>query len=528
MRFLWFLVVSASLRAVCSLVSSQVSDLERATALYGPISGSNAAAIVTCGSVPQVTVVASGNDYVPSDPDTYFQASWNVWDNQIPYCTALLANGCIMDTNERWGRMAVTPAVPSVCPPVGLGRRFLSVLRGLNYYGGVTDTGNIVLMGYATNWDKCVFIQGPFTPMATVLKMTSTGAAGLSTISVPTGIDLCALDAAGVLHCWADLPSTWAASAFSRRWIPTGPFDGARPSSACMDITGNGTFLRPSPRMCPAAAAAVAARAVPGAQVDCVAPYTLASFSVTGCHGRPSHIVGVRAADKLPLAWMLGVETWEAAPPTPPNSTAVGPLGIFVATGDATPVDHRFAPQLRCGDGSSSRNFIGRAADGTFFEEPEVREVFQQAAGRRGRRNLTAAAARVIPLPSMRNWSRANFNSMWGYQASTMCGPFSPFAAAPAASREDTSCGGCGFHYNPAGTRVSDGSVQMPLHGERLESAETAPIMMLLSEQALATLRLHVVFATRSLRFRSCRALAPTAGVAHPGRCGPAGHAARG
>lgn len=339
-----------------------------------PPVGANTAAVITHGHVPVGTVMpATGLAYIATTSTPLSSG----WQESTMFTTALLANGCLMDTQMRYGLAATTPWQPFVCPPIGLGSRFVSALRGPTYVGGVTDVGNLVLYGPLTgSGERSAFIRGPFSAMATVQRSYAATGNGAVRV-VPSGEDLCALDRAGLLHCWADLPATWLNSA--PRWQPAAPghWQSMRPSSACLDISGNATFLRPSPRFCARAAAATAAAATAGtlanASADCPAPVLLASFSISPCGpaSTGTYFIDVRAADSLPVAWLVGGDSWEDEPPA--GSLAVLPSGLFNASGAQLAVDPRLPPMWRCTDPIGHRVFVGRAADGSgYFEEPEI------------------------------------------------------------------------------------------------------------------------------------------------------------
>lgn len=452
------------------------ADLQWLAAARGPPAGSNTAAIITCGNVGLVTSPVAGTSYIPMSLSGVHTPSQSTEPSGTPDCTALLANGCIMDSNERFGRMAVTPAAPFVCPPIGLGSRFLSVLRGPSYFGGVTDTGALVLHGLGSSWNRCAFVRGPFTPMATAQRLFVTRTAGqaMFSVAIRETVDLCALDVAGVLRCWDTIPSSWAST--TPVWVPAAVNATARPASSCRDITGVTTLLTPSPRLCPNQAAAYASAFASGnataiaaavAAGACAAPFALASFSVSPCAiARPSltggtYIIGVRSADLLPVAWLVGSDTWEAPPP--PNSTAVAPIGMFTASRAPIPVDWRFPPLWRCGDPDGNRVFVGRALDGTYWTEPEIREQGIAAASRLSstRRVASAWQVHIRPTPStMEVYSYAVYDGL----PSSTCGPYAPFASVVASNAWNDICGGCGANQPSAGIRTRDGSVQFSGH----------------------------------------------------------------
>lgn len=438
-------------------------------------SGANTAAVITCGNVDPVMSPLAGTGYNAVSPHKFqsptgtrgiMAASWQV-TSRTSYCTALLANGCIIDTEERWFRMTNVRSAPFVCVPTGLGSRFVSVLRGPGYVGGVTDLGILVFFGLGTSWNKCGFMQGPFTAMAAAQRHFGTHAAAIRTATLSSGTDLCALDTAGVLHCWETLPSNWPTGAPA--WVP-GPGDTTRPGSLCMNITGNSTYLKPSPRLCPQFAAAAAIRPNASTAAGCVAPHLLSSFSLSPCNTMigstggdvgPSVVVGVRT-DGLPLAWILGADFWDAPPP--PGSTGVGPLGLFAASGAPIRVDPRLPPVWRCLDPEGSRMFSGRAADGSgYWEEPEVREQGTATlALTPPRRQLNASAVALLPKPAL-------LAEQWGNSGpiatvfSTACGPFAPFATAMATDH-DQQVGGNYYGRAGGGIRAADGSLELPGH----------------------------------------------------------------
>lgn len=412
--------------------------------------GANTAAVVMCDNLGPATTNSDGSSYAPL-PHTALSNGAD-FNNLGGWCTALLANGCLADTQQREWQVPVTPAAPFLCPPVGLGRRFVSVLRATNYAGGVTDTGTLVLYGVGSSWDRCAVVRGPFTAMAAAVQLVATQKVGIATTAVPTGTDLCALDAAGVLHCWADIPAAWVAAA--PRWVPRAANDTARPATACLDITTNGTFLLPSPRLCPSAAAAAAAAGNAGPARDCVAPFALTSFSLSACSASlaGSHIIGVRTADRLSAAWLVGADTWEAAPPT--GSTALEPLGLFTASGAPVPSDPRLPPILRCTDAVGSRVFIGRAANGSgYWEEPEVRQQGAAAASLAPPRRGLSATAVKLRLTATLMTSYRDISGM--HESSGACGPFLPFSSSVAFEVNTAS-------FVAGGIRASDGAIELP------------------------------------------------------------------
>lgn len=429
-----------------------------------PPLGANTAAVITCGNVDPVMLPIAANGY-RTDFSFAMASSWQA-SSRTSYCTALLANGCLVDTEERWFRMTSARSAPYVCVPAGLGSRFVSVLRGPGFFGGVTDLGIIVLFGLGASWNKCGFMQGPYTAMAAAQRHIGTHADHLRTVTLPIGTDLCALDSAGVLHCWETLPDTWAAAATA--WVP-GPGETTRPAGLCMNMTGNTTFLKPSPRLCPQLAAAAAVQPNASTAAGCVAPQLLSSFSLSPCRTSgivygdgdvgPSVVVGVRT-DGLPLAWIMGADFWDAPPPV--NSTGVGPLGLFAASGNRVRVDPRLPPVWRCSDPEGGRMFAGRAADGSgYWEEPEVREQGRiRLALTPPRRNLNASAVALLPKPSLLAYQGGEATPT---VYSAACGPFAPFATALATVYDETVSmrftAGAG-----GGIRAADGSLELPGH----------------------------------------------------------------
>lgn len=418
-----------------SSVSAQLLWLASTRA---PVMGANTAASITCGNVGAVTASSLGPFF------DHMQPGWATRD-RAAFCAVLLANGCFMDTEHRLTQVAVLPASPFVCSPIGLGSRFLSVLRGPSYVGGVTDSGNFVLFGQGANWNRCAVIRGPFTAMVTAQVLTPTVVLGVQQVTVSAGVDLCALDTAGALRCWEDLPSTWATAA--RPWVPASASDDIRPGSLCMEITGNWSLLRPSPRMCPQAAAA-------SSGTDCVAPYPLSSFSLSPCRTAGSYIIGVRAADRLPVAWLVGAETWEA--PAARGALSLEPLGILNVSGQPVQADPRIPPLWRCTDSPGQRVFFGRAADGSgYFEEPEARQQGSGGLAVLPRRRQNASAVGLTPMPAL--YTYFGTGSPY-YMSSDACGPFGPFShifpsVSGAANNE---------WFASAGIRATDGSIQLP------------------------------------------------------------------
>lgn len=455
-------VTKAQLAAVGSALTPSDVDIAFSAQLAwlassrAPPVGANTAAVITHGSVPTGAVMpTSGLGFIAttSAPIT------SSWQESTMFTAALLANGCLMDTQMRYGLAATTPLLPFVCPPAGLGSRFVSVLRGPTYVGGVTDVGTLVLFGPLTgSGERCAYIRGPFTAMAALQRLYAATGNGAVRV-VPSGEDLCALDRAGVLHCWADLPASWLNVA--PRWQPAAPGQSVRPSSACLDMAGNATFLRPSPRQCARAAAATAAAATAGtlanASADCPAPVLLASFSISPCGpaATGAYIVGVRAADSLPVAWLVGGDSWEDEPP--PGSLAVLPTGLFNASGAQLAVDPRLPPVWRCTDTVGLRMFVGRAADGSgYFEEPEARVQGIGGLAAPSRRRLNSSAVRLSPTGAL--WSMSygylNINTL-----SNACGPFAPFSFAYSGQA-------VGYYVIQAspGIRSTDASLQLPGH----------------------------------------------------------------
>lgn len=211
-------LAAAVLDSGCYHAAGQLPDLDSAlttqlqwlASTRAPSIGANTAAVVTYGNT------AHGTSWAAQYAATGYAAPYmerplaSSTQYQSSYTAALLANGCITDTQFRYSQAAATPGAAYICVPSGLGTRFLSVLRSLNYFGGVTDAGNLVLFGYDTQWNRCAVLRGPFTPMATSQLLYPTSVNSAVRYVVPGGEDLCALDAAGILHCWAALPSTWA------------------------------------------------------------------------------------------------------------------------------------------------------------------------------------------------------------------------------------------------------------------------------------------------------------------------------
>lgn len=423
-----------------------------------PPVGSNTAAIISQGSV-LIGTATGGPDFLAQSSAPFQSPSSQ---QTSLHTVSLLANGCFIDTQMRFGVAAMAPTVPFVCPPAGLGSRFISVTRGPNFAGGVTDVGALVLFGPLGSGERCAVIRGPFTAMAALQRMYPASAVSIPRVAVPFGEDLCALDAAGVLHCWADLPAAWTTAA--PRWQPTAPSAAARPASLCLDVTGNATFLRPSPRLCPRAAAATASAAAAGnlvgAAADCAAPVVLASFALSPCspYTTGTYITGVRAADNLPVAWLVGSDTWEDD--LPKGSLAALPTGLFNVSGAPIATDPRLPPLWRCTDPVGQRVFMGRAADGSgYWEEPETRLQGVSGLAVLPRRGLNATAARLAPTAALYSFTRGFITQDWGTSVSTACGPFAPFTASLLA---EGVAGNNDRNDISAGVRWTDATLQLP------------------------------------------------------------------
>lgn len=376
------------------------------------------------------------------------------------FCGALLDNGCIISASGQPNTSA-----PFFCVPAGLGSRFLSVVstqaggamgsrsvlpgsdagqvRGWAI-GGVTDTGALVLFGASrlpepfsaslwglnveiSNWQRCVFFQGPFTAMATTVYMRPSPYA--LRVNPAPAATLCALTRAGALECWdvagTSVKNTWWADA-NGPWPSWATFNASTAppnASACL----NGTRLKllvPSTALCPFSSPAA-----------CVAPFALSSFSISSCIGSGTYIMGVRLSDRVPVAWLVGFDTFDSPPAA--NSSA-GPSGIFAAA--RTPAlasAPLFPPVLECAPFFDARRFVGRLANGSFYSTPEVVE-----------QGLVNAAGLPLVLSNATAAGVAPIENLWTFgdaQAAVLLGPFPPFAytATSFAPCE----GGYGFRY---------------------------------------------------------------------------------
>jgi hypothetical protein len=128
--------------------------------------------------------------------------------------------------------------------------------------------------------------------------------------------------------------------------------------------------------------------------------------------------MGVRLADGVPVAWLVGFDTFDAPPAA--NSTA-GPSGIFAAAGTpALASAPLFPPVLECAPFFDARRFVGRLANGSFYSTPEVIE--QGAVNVAGPALLltNASAAGIAPLEN--SWTFGDA------QSAVLLGPFPPFA----------------------------------------------------------------------------------------------------
>lgn len=342
-------------------ISQADAGLQALLAARGYAAGaffSNAAAVVTTGAVAGVLDFSQNG-----------MARTNLPGSQS--AAALLVNGCIFDVMAQ-----PLSGVPYLCVPAGLGSVFVSVMRTIEAVGGVTDTGAIVFFGdgVSSPVERCVYLIGPYTPMATVSVLYPVPVAAVYVTLGPT-TTLCALTRAGSLECSTIVGGWWTAAGPTwKDW--TAPSNATTPAaSACRAMAGNNAYLTPSRALCPNTSPAV-----------CAAPITLSSFSITTCsysttlidygnsYSQPgrggTYITGVRLADSIPVGWLLGVDAFDASTLGVNTSAA---RGLFLS-GAPAPAMPQFAPVLECAPAFGARGFVGLLRNGSFFRAPEVRD----------------------------------------------------------------------------------------------------------------------------------------------------------
>ena len=399
------------------------AGLQRLLAMSGGFASSvlyaNTANVGSCGTMAGSSITLP---YRFSSTSPYPAGTWGgVWTSNAalplgiaganpPPCAVLLSNGCILSQQTQ-----PASGAPYFCVPAGLGSRFLSVLITQEALGGVTDTGNLVFFGATpnsltpstSNWQKCVFFAGPFTPMAIVLLLRQTPYA--LRYSINRAISLCALTRSGSLECSDIVPSWWAASNGPwSNWATFNVTGVTTPNqSACQNGDSTpGKFLRPSSVLCPNSA-----------PLKCVAPSGLSSFSMSSCIGSGTYITGIRLGDNMPVAWLVGFDSFDAAPPV--NSSA-GQNGIFGPLTALTASPY-FPPVVECMVPFGARTFVGRLQDGSFFRVREL--VEQQGAVPVIVANLNSSAANFViadTLTAGMDWG-AGINAV-------LIGPVFPFS----------------------------------------------------------------------------------------------------
>ena len=411
-------------------------------------------------TAPPYALAAYTDRYAPTVPSYGVAANLRNPATTDQYCGALLENGCIISASSQ-----PNTSLPYFCVPTGLGSRFLSVVstqaggamgssRVLPSFdtglvrgwalGGVTDTGALVFFGASrlpepftasqwglnvaySSWQRCIFFPGPYTAMATTVYLRPSPFA--LRVNPAPAATLCALTRAGALECWdvggTSVTSSWWADA-NGPWPSWTTFNAsAAPAgaSACLNGTQR-KLLVPSTVLCPLSSPAA-----------CVAPVALSSFSISSCIGSGTYVMGVRLADGVPVAWLVGFDTFDSPPAT--NSSA-GPSGIFAAAGTpALASAPLFPPVLECAPFFGARRFVGRLANGSFYSTPEVIE-----------QGLVNAAGPALALSNATAAGVAPIENVWTFgdaQSATLLGPFPPFAYT--ATSFATCAGGYGYSY---------------------------------------------------------------------------------
>jgi hypothetical protein len=421
------LVAAVAVGAQAATASAPDPGLQRllgATGYSASSLYSNVAAVASCGttaaSVVGTTPLYSIPIYNMGSPP---QSSWDAnnlqtadWDwswssisgaqNSVLPCVALLSNGCIFSQQSQ------PPNVPFFCPPAALGTRFLSVQVIGEAVGGVTDTGNLVFFGAGhalfvnaepakSNWDKCIYFPGPYRAMAaSVLMVPSPFFAS----PLARKNNLCALARTGLLEC-SDIvfPGWWMAA--------NGPWQNWQTANSstipCVNgaTKSPGTFLRPSSVFCP--------KTSPSA---CIAPIALKSFAISSCVGSGTYLTGVRMSDDVPVAWLVGRDSFDASPAA--NSTASA-SGLY-SNSPVLPVDPSFPPVLGCMPTFGTRVFSGRSLNGSFLTIPEFVEQGQRSFAVTSSSSEAAGFRPVESLSSyMMQYTPLSFT--------VLVGPFDPF-----------------------------------------------------------------------------------------------------